>query len=440
MAKARTIHYCAACGYESPKWLGQCPACQAWNSFAEHKETPASGHRASAGSKTGGDRPRRLSDVGTDEAVRWATGSAELDRVLGGGLVRGSLTLLGGDPGIGKSTLALQMAAFLGDRKVWYVSGEESASQIRQRAERLGIDAANVWVTPQTEVTALAALLEAEPPDLLLIDSIQTVYRGDLEPLPGSVTQIRESAAVFQRLAKQRGITTVLIGHVTKDGDLAGPRVLEHMVDTVVQFDGDGRTYRLLRSLKNRFGASGEIGVFRMETDGLKDVSQPSDVFLADYDGSVSGTALSVVLEGTRPIVIEVQALVVPATYGTPQRTATGYDAARVRMLLAVLEQRVKLAYANRDVFVNVAGGLKTTDTALDLAVCMALASAWLDRPLPAGRVFVGEVGLGGEIRAVPLLERRLAEAARAGYHDGSTPASDRIKDLPALVRSSFPT
>jgi DNA repair protein RadA/Sms len=359
----------------------------------------------------------RLSDVAPDEARRWSTGSAELDRVLGGGLVRGSFVLLGGDPGIGKSTLALQLASHLAELSVWYISGEESGAQLRQRADRLGVSASRILISHETDMLQLAETVNTDPPEVLIVDSIQTVFRSDLDPLPGSVTQIRESAAILQRIAKQQGITVIIIGHVTKDGDLAGPRVLEHMVDAVIQFEGDNQAmYRLLRTSKNRFGPSGEIGVFRMVEAGLEDVDQPSDIFLADYDPGSSGTALTVVLEGTRPLVIEVQALVTASTYSTPQRTATGIDQRRVQMLLAVLEQRVKIAFGQKDVFVNVVGGLKISDPSLDLAICMALVSAWMDQPLKKGSVYIGEVGLGGEVRAVPMLERRVNEAKRAGF------------------------
>lgn len=417
MAKARRVHSCSACGYESPKWLGRCPSCEAWNTFAEHTVQPDTGtHKAKAGA-SGPAAPVRLSQIPSEDAKRWATGSAEFDRVLGGGLVKGSFVLLGGDPGIGKSTLALQLASYLNDLTVWYVSGEESGAQIRQRAERLGLDGERILLTHETDILRLADQVASSPPDLLIIDSIQTVYRSDLEPLPGSVTQIRESAAVLQRLAKQQAVTTLIIGHVTKDGDLAGPRVLEHMVDAVIQFEGDKQaTYRLLRASKNRFGPTGEIGVFRMAERGLEDVDQPSDIFLADYNPSVSGTALAVVLEGTRPLIIEVQALVTSATYAAPQRTATGVDPKRVQMLLAVLEQRGRIPFGQKDVFVNVVGGLKWNDPSLDLAICMALVSAWSDHPLPAGSVYIGEVGLGGEIRAVSMLDRRQREAERAGF------------------------
>lgn len=433
VAKVRRFHYCASCGYESPKWLGRCPSCEAWNTFSEQTEAPdKSSHRATAGA-VAATGPVFLSEIPPDEAERWPTGSAEFDRVLGGGLVKGSFVLLGGDPGIGKSTIALQMAAHLGDRRVWYVSGEESGAQIRQRAERLGLPADRIRLSQETDILSLAARLETEAPDLLIIDSIQTVYRSDLDPLPGSVTQVRESAAVLQRLAKQRRITVLIIGHVTKEGDVAGPRVLEHMVDAVIQFEGDKQaTYRLLRASKNRFGATGEIGVFRMEENGLRDVDQPSDIFLADHNPDVSGTALAVVLEGSRPLIIEVQALVTNATYASPQRTATGVDPKRVQMLLAVLEQRGRIPFGQKDVFVNVVGGLKWQDPSLDLAICAALVSAWIDRPLPAGSVYIGEVGLGGEIRAVTMLDKRTREARRAGFTRIHTPGTT----LPEILKT----
>ena len=430
MAKAKRVHYCTACGYESAKWLGKCPSCEAWNTFEEHVvAAKGEDHKAKTGS-VDTKRPVRLSDVAPDEARRWSTGSAELDRVLGGGLVRGSFVLLGGDPGIGKSTLALQVASHLAELSVWYISGEESGAQLRQRADRLGMSANRILLSHETDMLQLAETVKTDPPEVLIVDSIQTVFRSDLDPLPGSVTQIRESAAILQRIAKQQGITVIIIGHVTKDGELAGPRVLEHMVDAVIQFEGDGHAmYRLLRTSKNRFGPSGEIGVFKMEEGGLVDVDQPSDIFLADYNPETSGTALSVVLEGTRPLVIEVQALVTASTYSTPQRTATGIDQKRVQMLIAVLEQRVKIAFGQKDVFVNVVGGLKISDPSLDLAICMALVSAWMDQPLKKGSVYIGEVGLGGEVRAVPMLERRVSEAKRAGFDHVVVPGKS-LKDI----------
>ena len=436
VAKIRRFYHCASCGYESPKWLGRCPSCEAWNTFSEQTVVPErASHRATAGS-VATTAPVFLADIPPDEAERWSTGSSEFDRVLGGGLVKGSFVLLGGDPGIGKSTIALQMAAHLRERNVWYVSGEESGAQIRQRADRLCLPADRIRLSQETDILSLSERVETDAPDLVIIDSIQTVYRSDLDPLPGSVTQIRESAAVLQRLAKQRRITVLIIGHVTKDGDVAGPRVLEHMVDAVIQFEGYKQaTYRLLRASKNRFGPTGEIGVFRMEESGLRDVDQPSDIFLADHNPDVSGTALAVVLEGSRPLIIEVQALVTNATYSSPQRTATGVDPKRVQMLLAVLEQRGRIPFGQKDVFVNVVGGLKWQDPSLDLAICAALVSAWIDRPLPPGSVHIGEVGLGGEIRAVAMIEKRVREARRAGFTHIHTPGTTLTDILQTILK-----
>lgn len=425
MARQKTRYECGNCGHTSAKWLGQCPSCSQWHTFEEYLQPEESGRRHKIESALE-DRPRkplRLSDIDSKGISRVRTGLNEFDRVLGGGLVPASLILLGGDPGIGKSTLMLQIAGSNPELKILYIAGEESAGQIRQRADRLAIRDSELKLLDVTDLDKVISHVRNEPPELLVIDSIQTVYRSQLAGLPGSVQQLRECAAVLQQLAKREGVTTLMIGHVTKDGEIAGPRILEHMVDTVLQFEGDlNRIHRLLRSVKNRFGPSQEVGVFEMGENGLREVDNPSALFLSDMDHSVSGNVVSSVMEGSRPILVEIQALVTPGNYGTPQRTASGFDQRRLSLLLAVLEKRAGFEFSSRDVYLNVAGGIRVTDTAVDLAVVSALASSYRERALPEKTVVIGELGLGGEIRLVPQMGKRLEEASKMGFSRAVTP------------------
>lgn len=368
----------------------------------------------------------RLSDVTFSNEDRRSTNLQELDRVLGGGLIKGSFLLLGGDPGIGKSTLMLQMAQKCSDWNILYVAGEESASQIKQRASRIGLKGDNLLIYSNTEIQSVIAQARKIKPDLMIVDSIQTVFSSDLNSLPGSVQQIRECSAMLQQIAKKEGITTLMIGHVTKEGDIAGPRILEHMVDTVLHFEGDqSQLHRLLRGVKNRFGPAHEVGVFEMRDTGLHEVVNPSDLFLSEMNSTVSGNCVTCIMEGSRPILIEVQALVTPSNYSTPQRTASGFDQRRLQLLIAVLEKRVGLGFAGQDVYLNIAGGLKISDTAADLAVMSALASSIRDIPVEDKTLYVGEVGLGGEIRRVPFLIRRLQEAEKMGFKKAVLPNSE---------------
>lgn len=424
MAKAKTSYECRDCGHTTSRWLGNCPTCKSWNSFEEvikPAETAATkNHRARlmpAVQPEGSTKARLLDEIDTEEAGRTTTGMAEFDRVLGGGLVNGSFILIGGDPGVGKSTLALQLAGRRPDLSILYCSGEESAGQIRQRATRMGLHAPKLHLYTETDITLIQQQAELLKPDILIVDSIQTAFRPEISSMPGSVAQVRECAGLLMRLAKLTGLTTMVIGHVTKEGDLAGPRVLEHMVDVVLQFEGDKQlNYRLLRTLKNRFGRTQEVGVFEMRESGLRDVENPSELFLSGFTEGISGNAAACILEGNRAIILEVQALVTPASYGTPQRTASGYDQRRLQLLLAVLEKRLGYRFGDKDVFLNVAGGIRLQDTASDLALVSALVSSYLDRPVPEKTLLIGEVGLGAEIRQVSGLETRIREAAKSGF------------------------
>jgi DNA repair protein RadA/Sms len=429
-AKAKTIYACADCGQTSPKWLGQCPACRKWNTMNEEVALPEQRGAAPRGWVQGGAaRPMPLHEVEAREESRLKTGIGELDRVLGGGVVPGSLVLLGGDPGIGKSTLILtaldRLARAAAPRPVLYVSGEESARQVKLRADRLGALAENLQVLAETDATRVLHAAEALKPAAMVIDSIQTQYLPELTSAPGTVTQIREATARLMAFAKTTETPVFLIGHVTKDGAIAGPRVLEHMVDTVLYFEGGGaHPYRVLRAHKNRFGSASEIGVFEMKAGGLVEVQNPSALFLAERPLDAPGSAVAAVLNGTRTVLVEIQALVAPAGFGTPRRTALGVDGNRVALLAAVLEKKVGLEILSCDLFVNVAGGLEVDDPAADLATIAALASSFRDRAIPAGTLLLGEVGLAGEVRAVSQPEIRLAEAARLGFTRAIVPAA----------------
>jgi DNA repair protein RadA/Sms len=432
MAKARTRYVCQACGHESPRWSGQCPNCGEWNTLVEEAAPtpPAAGAirpRASAAAGVrGGARPRPLSEVEVEDQPRLVTGLGELDRVLGGGAMRGSLSLIAGEPGVGKSTLMTELARRLPEATVLYVSGEESPQQVKLRARRMGITGDRMFLLAETDVEAIVGAAHELLPDLLIVDSIQTIYRPDIPSAPGSVAQVRESAATLLALTKTLPTTTFLVGHVTKDGSVAGPRVLEHLVDAVLQFEGDRHhAYRVLRAVKNRFGAAHELGVFEMHEEGLVGVENPSALFLAERDFGRSGSAVVATMEGTRPLLVEVQALVAPTAYGTPQRTATGFDPRRLQVLLAVLEKREGLRLSQQDVFVNVAGGVRLDEPAVDLGVALAIASSFRDVPCDSAAVAVGEVGLGGEVRGVGRLGPRMAEAERLKFERILVPRSN---------------
>ncbi|MBU3741914.1 MAG: DNA repair protein RadA [Candidatus Kapabacteria bacterium] len=419
--KTRHIYRCTSCGHSQPRWAGKCPGCGAWNTLVEEVEqrTPARSTRASAAAAA----TVALGMVDTADAPRTRTGMPELDRVLGGGLTPGSVVLVGGDPGMGKSTLMLQMCAVLSS--ALYVTGEESLQQIKMRADRLGLDVERVQVAAETAIESIVAMITSLRPAVAVIDSVQTMMTSLLESSAGSVAQVRECTALLTKVAKQTGVPVIVVGHVTKDGMIAGPKVLEHMVDTVLQFEGDGMySYRMLRALKNRYGSTNELGVFDMSAQGLRDVPNPSEVLLSDRRAGEPGTAIVAVIEGTRPLLVEVQALVSPSGYGVPQRVSTGYDAKRLQMMLAILDKRGGLNVRQSDVFVNIAGGIAIQDPAVDLGVAMALASSFFDTPLPQGVAFIGEVGLTGEIRHVSFAEQRLSEAFRLGMREVVLPAA----------------
>ena len=399
MAKVKSVYFCSACGYESAKWLGKCPGCGEWNTFTEEKVNVSARKGAPRG-LVKSSLPVRLSDIEVTGEQRMKMPSAELNRVLGGGLVSGSLILIGGEPGIGKSTLLLQNILSIRNRKILYISGEESASQLRIRADRLGKVSDNTLILCETQLDAIFAQIENVNPELVVVDSIQTILNPELESAPGSVSQVRECAAALLRFAKESDVPVILVGHINKDGAIAGPKVLEHIVDTVLQFEGDRQyLYRILRAIKNRFGSTSEIGIYEMVDRGLREVKNPSEMLLSDNrDEEMSGIAIGVTVEGVRPFMVEVQALVSSAAYGTPQRAVTGFDQRRLNMLLAVLEKRARFKLSQKDVFLNIAGGLKVADPALDLAVVAAVMSSNFDLVIPRRTAFAGEVGLSGEI------------------------------------------
>lgn len=416
MAKTKTVFVCQNCGAKEAKWTGRCNVCGEWNSFVEEVEVQTKG-RGNAVIGTPSSKALKLSEIKVNADVRMDTGDGELNRVLGGGMVPGSMILLGGEPGIGKSTLVLQFALHSRCGRVLYVSGEESISQIKMRAQRLGTDNDDCLFLSGNSLEMVLEHARAIQPDLLIIDSIQTLATEAVDSIPGSLSQIRECTNALLRFSKENTISTILIGHITKDGQLAGPKILEHMVDTVLQFEGDQQyMYRILRSIKNRFGSTSEIGIYEMLQSGLRQVSNPSELLLSNHAEELSGIAVSATIEGVRPILLEVQALVSTAAYGVPQRSATGFDSRRLNMLLAVLEKRVGFRLASKDVFLNIAGGIRVSDPALDLAVVMAILSSNIDSALPGDTVFAGEVGLSGEIRAVSRIEQRIAEAGKLGF------------------------
>ena len=424
--KSKTIYVCQNCGAKETKWVGRCPTCGEWNSFEEEVEIKAKGQtNILVGKST--SKALRLSEVKINADERINTGDGELNRVLGGGLVPGSMILLGGEPGIGKSTLVLRFALHNNCGRILYVSGEESIAQIKMRAQRLGIENDECLFLSGNSLEMVLEHSRKIQPHLLIIDSIQTLATENIDAIPGSLSQIRECTNSLLRYSKENTISTILIGHITKDGQLAGPKILEHMVDTVLHFEGDQQyMYRILRSLKNRFGSTSEIGIYEMLQSGLRQVSNPSELLLSNYSQELSGIAVSATIEGIRPILLEVQALVSTAAYGVPQRSATGFDSRRLNMLLAVLEKRVGFRLATKDVFLNIAGGIRVNDPALDLAVVMAILSSNMDTVLPHDTVFAGEVGLSGEIRAVSRIEQRISEAEKLGFQQIFVPKGNQ--------------
>lgn len=437
MKKTHSKFVCQTCGYESARWTGKCPSCSSWNSFVEERTVPKS---AGGGGRKGGRIPAApvpITEVDVAPEPRIPTKIPELDRVLGGGIIPGSVVLVGGDPGIGKSTLMVQMACALADRVVLYITGEESVQQIRLRAERLEArPSKNLLLLAETSIEVLDEILKKASPDLVIVDSIQTMMHPDFESAPGTVSQVREATAFFARCARSRSVPFFLVGHVTKEGVIAGPRVIEHMVDTVLQFEGERQyAFRVLRAMKNRFGSTNEIGVFEMHDGGLREVENPSKVFLLERSAGSSGSAVVAAMEGTRPLLLEVQALVAPTSYGVPQRSATGFDARRLQMLLAVLEKRVGLHLGQYDVFVNVAGGIRVDEPAADLGMAVAIVSSLKDLPVDSGSVVIGEVGLGGEIRSIRQMDKRIAEAGKLGFVRAVVPPDTlRGRPLPPAV------
>lgn len=420
MSKIKTAFFCNNCGYESAKWIGKCPACNEWNTFTEEILDKGNKHTESWKDNTGEKRIHKsisLQEVVTSQDKRILTADSELNRVLGGGIVPGSIVLVAGEPGIGKSTLFLQNGLLLKDLRVLYISGEESEQQIKMRADRLEIVHEHFFLLTETDTAVIFREIKKLQPQIVIVDSIQTLQSPLIDSSAGSVSQIRECAGEFQRYAKETQTPVFLIGHITKDGGIAGPKILEHMVDTVLQFEGDRHyTYRILRTLKNRFGSTSELGIYEMTGTGMRIVANPSEILIAQRDHALSGSAIAATLEGMRPLLIEVQALVTPSVYGTPQRTVTGFDLRRLQLLLAVLEKRGGFQFGMKDVFVNIAGGIRVEDPSIDLAVICALLSSFEDLPIADLTCFAGEVGLNGEIRAVNRIEQRIAEAEKLGF------------------------
>lgn len=433
MAKDKTVYVCSNCGQESAKWIGKCPACGQWNTFKELRVSADTGGQAARNAAVdvhrtmshSGAKPMFLKDISSQDEPRIDMHDNELNRVLGGGLVRGSIVLLGGEPGIGKSTLTLQTVLNMPDRRILYVSGEESAHQLKMRAMRINPNAAdNVMILCETSLEDIFKHISEVKPEFVVIDSIQTISTADVDSSPGSVTQVRECASALLRFAKTSGVPVLLIGHINKEGTIAGPKILEHIVDTVIQFEGDNHyMYRILRSTKNRFGSTAELGIYEMHQQGLHQVANPSELLLSQDHNGLSGIAISSAIEGVRPFLVETQALVSSAAYGTPQRSATGFDQRRLNMLLAVLEKRVGFKLMQKDVFVNIAGGLRVTDLAMDLSVIAAVLSSNVDTAIETGWCMAGEVGLSGEVRPVSRIVQRIAEAQKLGFTDMIVPS-----------------
>lgn len=434
MSKVKTVFFCTACGNESPKWQGKCPACGQWNTYQEHVEKPTIVCRSKSSPVGSGKIPQKLNALTTDEEIRFTTGNGELDRVLGGGAVAGSLVLVGGAPGIGKSTLLLQICQCLcGSNKVLYVSGEESERQLKLRAQRIGVNSDELYILSETRLSDILGATEELSPDVLIVDSIQTMYNEQNDSTPGSVSQVKDCTMALMQLSKSDGITVFVVGHINKDGAIAGPKVLEHMVDCVLYFEGDPKTsYRMLRAAKNRFGSTNEIGVFEMAENGLKEVPNPSQVLLDGRPEGASGTCVACVMEGTRPLLAEVQALVAKTSFNVPKRTADGFDYNRAALLLAVAEKRAGLKLGVFDAYINVIGGLQLDEPGADLPVILAVASSYCDKPIPADLVAIGEVGLTGEIRCVSHMNQRLQEISRLGFKQCIIPKNSMDKlDIP---------
>lgn len=419
MAKLKTAYFCQECGTQHVKWQGQCAGCGAWNTLVEEIVEKTASSTVKASSLNAKTEPKLLTQIDLDSQPRFTTPDIEMNRVLGGGIVPGSVTLLGGEPGIGKSTLLLQLALQMNKLKILYVSGEESEQQIKMRAERIPFNNPNLYIASETSVERISEFYKQLHPNVLVIDSIQTVFTEHIESAPGSVSQVRESAARLIKLAKENHVPIFLVGHITKEGSIAGPKVLEHIVDTVLTFEGDRHNnYRIVRTSKNRFGSTMEIGIYEMMASGLREVNNPSEIFLSSSQENFSGVAISATLEGMRPLLIETQALVTPLTYGNPQRSATGFDLRRLNMLLAVMEKRCDFKLGAKDVFINLAGGLRIEDPSLDLALVCSIVSSLHDIPIPTYKVFAAEVGLSGEIRPINRIEPRIAEAEKLGFKE----------------------
>lgn len=435
MAKAKTVFFCTECGYETPKWMGRCPSCGAYNTMQEHVEKPVAPGRAVSAPVGMSRKPQTLSEVDTGLELRFSTGIGELDRVLGGGAVAGSLVLVGGAPGIGKSTLLLQICNHLcAERSVLYVSGEESERQLKLRAERLGVNSGLLYILSETRMSDITEAVDSLKPDILIIDSIQTLYQETNESAPGSISQVKDCTMMLMQLSKLQGITVFVVGHINKDGNIAGPKVLEHMVDCVLYFEGDSNSsYRMLRAAKNRFGSTNEIGVFEMINKGLREIPNPSQMLLEGRPEGAPGTCVACVMEGTRPVLAEVQALVAKTTFNQPRRAADGFDYNRAVLLLAVMEKRAGMKMSLFDAYINVIGGLQLGEPGADLPIVLALASSYRDAPIADDLVAIGEVGLTGEIRAVSNMNQRLAEVARLGFKKCMIPkfASDKL-EIPA--------
>ncbi len=427
MAKPKSTYICSECGYQSPRWIGKCPGCNKWNTLTETiiSDSPSAAADAPKRIISTGSAPKSIRDVEIDNYFRYTTGMKELDRVLGGGIVRGSLILVGGDPGIGKSTILLQICDNTSkDKRILYVSGEESEGQIKIRAERLGVASENLYLVSETDVEIITEYIRSLKPDIVIIDSIQTMHHSQVASAPGSVPQVREATNAFMHIAKQNSISMFIVGHVTKDGSLAGPRVLEHMVDCVLYFEGDRQmTFRILRCVKNRFGSTNEIGVFEMKGSGLCEVENPSAMLLEGRQENSSGSAVVCTMEGSRGVLAEIQALVTPTGFGNPRRMSSGIDINRLILMIAVLEKRAGIRLSGSDVYVNVAGGLRIDETAIDLGLCVSIASAFKDVSLAPDIIFIGEVGLGGELRSVAQLEKRLIEASKLGFTKAIVPS-----------------
>ena len=427
MAKEKTVYVCSACGYETPRWLGKCPGCNTWNTLEEQAPSVSAAAPAKANKQRGGTgaKAMRLNEIPEETSARASTGIGELDRVLGGGVVEGSLMLVGGDPGIGKSTLLLQASDYLAraGKRVLYISGEESARQIKMRARRLGVSSENLLILSENAMDAAEKRWEEIQPDYMIVDSIQTMYRPDMASAPGSVSQVRECTSMLMRMAKTTGCAVFLVGHVTKEGSIAGPRVLEHMVDVVLYFEGDRQhEYRILRAVKNRFGSVNELGLFQMQESGMVPVENPSEMLLSARAQNVPGSCVHCAIEGSRPMLVDVQALALQTAYGNPRRTTNGFDGGRLALLLAVLEKRAGVSLFNQDVYINIAGGLALSEPAADLPLCAAVASSVKGVSIPSDWAVMGEVGLAGEIRSISQAERRLAECARLGFKTAVMP------------------